>query len=120
MNRALRERLIEAASTEDEFVHYREVADILDLPDDLRLDQATEMYEALDEISTFEHEHGRPLLTAVVVHVVDHMPGKGFFKMAKRTGKQKPGQDDDKFFFDELHDLREYWRSQARAKGPGN
>jgi len=42
--------------------------------------------EILDEISTFEHEHGRPLLSSLVVRANDGHEGKGFYKLAERLG----------------------------------
>jgi len=110
MNDKLRDRLIQAASQEDAFVHYDEVAEILGLSSE-RLDHSTVMNQELDAISTFEHQHGRPLLTAVVVHKEDLCPGSGFFKMAKRNGKQKPDEDDDAFFIAELRRVRQHWRT---------
>jgi len=112
MNRELRQRLIEAASTDDEFVHYREVADLLELHRHQRLDHASIMNQTLEDISTFEHDHDRPLLTAVVVHQDDFWPGSGFFKMARRVGKQKQGQDNDEFFVAELKRVRDYWQGR--------
>ncbi|MGO8236088.1 hypothetical protein ACC806_07780 [Rhizobium ruizarguesonis] len=38
----------------------------------------------LGEISTDEHEGGRPLITALVVHKHDLQPGKGFFDFHDR------------------------------------
>lgn len=108
MNRELRQRLIEAARSEDEFVHYDEVADILGICHD-RLDHSYEMNHALEEISTYEQEHGRPMLTAVVVHKDDMMPGKGFFELARRLDKLSRGQDADEFYFAELAAVRRYW-----------
>jgi hypothetical protein len=110
MNDNLRDRLIQAASQEDAFVHYDEVAEILGLSSE-RLDHSTVMSQELDAISTCEHQHGRPLLTAVVVHKEDLCPGSGFFKMAKRNGKQRPDEDDDAFFIAELTLVRQHWRT---------
>lgn len=109
MNAKLRDRLVQAASQEEAFVHYDEVADILRLTGE-RLDHSAAMSRELDAISTFEYEHDRPLLTAVVVHKDDLRPGSGFFTMAKRNGKQKPLEDDDAFFIQELARVRECWR----------
>ena len=110
MDDKLRDRLIQAASQEDAFVHYDEVAEILGLSSE-RLDHSTVMSQELDAISTFEHQHGRPLLTAVVVHKEDLCPGSGFFKMAKRNKKQRPDEDDDAFFIAELRHVRQHWRT---------
>ena len=109
MHRELHHRLIQAAGEHDGFVHYDEVAEILGLPKD-RLDHSPVMNSALDEISIYEHENGRPLLPAVVVHKTDLRPGDGFFKMAKRNGVQPPDIDDEAFFVTELRRAHEYWQ----------
>jgi hypothetical protein len=116
MNRELRRRLIEAAASKrDEFVHYDEVARILGISTD-RLDHCPEMNDALDDISTYEHEHGRPLLSAIVVHkppLGDLRPGSGFFKMAKGNGRMRRGEEKDEFYIPELGRLRAYWRGRG-------
>jgi hypothetical protein len=113
MNEELRTRLIEVAMTEDGFLPYSQAARILHIEAD-RLDHSRELAEALDEISTYEHEQGRPLLSALVVHQDDLQPGGGFFKMAQRVGKQSPGEDDDAFYFSELRNVRDYWQGHVR------
>ena len=112
MIRELRIRLIEAASHRDEFVHYDEVAAILGVSHG-RLDHSHDMNQALEEISGYEHDKGRPMLTAVVVHKGDSMPGKGFFALARRLGKLEPGQNRDDFYLGELARLRKYWAGQT-------
>lgn len=111
MNNDLRQKLISVASQEDVFMHYDEVAEILGLTNS-RLDHSTMMNQALEDISVYEHNHGRPLLTAVVVHKEDLRPGQGFFKMAKHNGKQKPHEDNDVFFINELERVRNYWKER--------
>lgn len=106
-------RLIQAAGQDDEFVHYDEVADILGISHN-RLDHSYEMNHALEEISTYEHDKGRPLLTAVVVHKEDLTPGGGFFELARRLGKMMPGEDRDRFFLQELSSVRRYWLRHGR------
>lgn len=105
----LRERLIEAARHRG-FVYYKEVAQRLDIVSD-RLDHSREMANALDEISIYEHENGRPLLSVVVVHQDDKRPGQGFFKMAKHTGVQEPATDNDAFYVHELTRAWDYWEN---------
>lgn len=41
----------------------------------------------LGEISEDEHDHGRPMLSALAVSAVTGMPGEGFFKLARNLGK---------------------------------
>lgn len=40
----------------------------------------------LDYVSSQEHSEGRGMLSAVVVHADDRLPGDGFFKLATRLG----------------------------------
>lgn len=84
-----------------------------------RLDHCAELAQALDDISTFEHERGRPLLSVVVVHKAEGQhevamqPGDGFFKMAKRNGVQPPDMDDEAFFVGELKRAHDYWAAHG-------
>jgi hypothetical protein len=109
-------RLIQVARHKDEFVHYDQVADILGISHD-HLDHSYEMNHALEEISTYEHHEGRPMLTAVVVRKDDFMPGQGFFDLARRLGKLKAGEDRDMFFVRELALVRQYWGEHAPEEG---
>ena len=58
----------------------------------------------LGQISTREHEEGRPLLTALVVHKHDFSPGKGFFKLAQSLGFS-------------VYDEESFWTEQIDAVG---
>jgi len=73
-------------------------------------DERNQLYYQLGEISWAEHDKRRPLLSSVVVHKDDNMPGGGFFSLAKDAGLMK-GNDKDVFFAQELNRLYEYWRS---------
>lgn len=105
----LRQRLIDTARRQN-VMHYGPAADMLGITAD-RLDHCPELAQALDEVSTFEHEHGRPLLSVVVVRQEDSRPGAGFFKMATRNGIQTAGQDDDDFLVAELRRVHAYWQA---------
>lgn len=60
-------------------------------------------------ISNYEHEHGRPLLSVVVVNKREGMPGNGFFELAKSLGRQR-GKDDE-FFIAEIKWAYAYWKN---------
>ena len=62
------------------------------------------------EICENEYHHGRPLLAAVVVRKKEGMPGKGFFKVARRLGAYQ-GSDDTAFWRQELGKVHDYWSS---------
>ena len=69
--------------------------------------------QILDEISSHEHAQGRPLLSALVVRgdaSGGGLPGGGFFKLSRRLGAQRAGQDDVAFFAAELTRVFDTWR----------
>jgi len=86
---------------------YSEIAPLagldMSLPDD-----RNRIREILGEISTAEHAEGRPLLSAVVVHRDNNMPGHGFFTLAKQLGLHRGG-DDFGFFIRELRRVHDCW-----------
>ena len=59
--------------------------------------------EILRDIAAYENDHGRPMLTSVVVHGHDKMPGEGFFILGQALGRFS-GKPKDKlcFFVTEL------------------
>ena len=65
--------------------------------------------EILGEISSHEHETGRPLLSAVVVLQETNMPGKGFFTLARELDLLKPGEEELTFFCREVTKVHETW-----------
>jgi len=64
----------------------------------------------LDDINRHEHELGRPMLSAVVVHKESLKPGQGFFTLGRTLGLFV-GNDKDKFYIQELHKVHDYWAS---------
>jgi hypothetical protein len=64
--------------------------------------------ELLGDISTKESEEGRGMLSAAVVHQDDGRPGKGFFTLAEKLGRD--ARDHDRFWTTELRTVQEAWR----------
>ena len=62
----------------------------------------------LRNICSFEVEHGRPMLGAVVVRRADSRPGKGFIIGAIRLGVFH-GDDELAFWNAELNRVYQYW-----------
>ncbi|WP_064683280.1 hypothetical protein [Rhizobium bangladeshense] len=62
----------------------------------------------LGEISAEEHEVGRPLITALVVHKHDLQPGKGFFELSRSLGYSFV--DEIEFWSDQIDRLRTQWK----------
>jgi hypothetical protein len=66
----------------------------------------------LDDINRSEHEHGRPLLSVIVVHKGETMPGEGFFICARDLGRYQEGQDRAAFVREERAAVFKAWASE--------
>ena len=69
---------------------------------------AREVGQLLGEISEWEHNHGRPLLSAVVIRKDTGMPGEGFFSLAKQL-KICQGQNKQSLRQKELKNVYSTW-----------
>jgi hypothetical protein len=88
-------------------IYYKDVAEIMGLP--IRGEHmAREVGQILGEISEWEHDEGRPLLSAVVIREDIGIPGEGFFKLARELGKFQ-GQNEQDFWQNELQDVHNIW-----------
>jgi hypothetical protein len=67
--------------------------------------------EALGAISRYEHDHGRPLISALVVREADGLPGPGFFELARQLGRNVGG-DERAFFELERAAVLDFWRDR--------
>jgi hypothetical protein len=107
MHQAIYERLIEVAK-EQSYTTYSEIAPLAGL--DMSIpEHREEIGELLIEIVHHEHRLGKPMLSVVVVHQHDNMPGPGFFRLAKELGLQKD-EDNLTFFAHELIRVHNAWR----------
>lgn len=68
-------------------------------------------HKMLGDISVYEHEHRRPLLSALVVTAEESMPGKGFFILAEELGSKRPKEDTLTYFARETGELFKYWKT---------
>lgn len=81
-----------------------------------RLDpNAYNFFRILEEISSYEHRHGRPMLTAVVVSKDDNIPGPGFFSLARKLGLHSgtTRDADVAFFVRELKRVHDFWSHRS-------
>jgi len=106
MHKEIYDRL-KAVAKDRKITHYSKIAPLADLDMSLQGDR-NKIATILDEISTSEHNQGHPLLSAVVIHKHDNIPGQGFFTLAKRLGLQKQ-EDNFLFFIEELRRVHDYW-----------
>lgn len=107
MNQILYAHLCEAARR-GRVTRYSEVAPLVGL--DMALSEDRNHISALlDEISRHEHQLGHPLLSVVVIHMEDNIPGNGFFTLAQALG-QFDGRDRFMYFVEELRRVHDHWR----------
>lgn len=87
MNYIVREYLIDLAAHR-QTIGYQKLSDACHLGLDMQASQydRTEIGKILGEISSFEHENGRPLISAIVVHQGTGYEGDGFYKLAEELG----------------------------------
>ena len=107
MHQQIYECLISVARQQD-IVRYTDIAPLAGLDMDSEADRVR-IGDLLGEISTSEHQQGRPLLSAVVIHRDNNMPGQGFFTLARELGLYHGGND-FMFFVRELRSVHDYWR----------
>lgn len=85
MNQTLYDELIRLARGQD-LAAYSDVAPLVGLSMDVEEDR-NQIALQLGEIARNEHNHGRPMLTALIVHRGnDNNPGEGFFSIAQELG----------------------------------
>ena len=94
-------------------INYKKVANIMGLPPGKPMGNyyANETGKILGEICKYEHAHGRPMLSAIVVRTDTGHPGSGFSELARELGKLKPSSSDDEkmFWKQEIENVYKSW-----------
>jgi hypothetical protein len=74
----------------------------------------------LGNVSVFEHDHGRPLISALVVQAGTHQAGDGFYKglLHKRLDIQLPPDQQRAFWRDEVRKVVTYWNAAPGEEEP--
>jgi len=112
MKEQIREMLIQVAR-QNNTISYSEVGEAVEL-DMANPGERSKLANTLDQINREEHELGRPLLSAVVVQKESGHPGTGFFELARELGKQKPDEDNQIFFTNELKRIFDVWMAAGQ------
>ena len=107
MNEEIRDKLIESAIQKNT-ISYSDVGEVVGL-DMANPGDRTKLGNILDEINREEHENGRPLLSVLVVQKESGHPGKGFFELARELSKQKPYEENNTFYANELKRVFDCW-----------
>jgi len=111
MHEALYRRLGEVARS-GSVTTYQEVAVLVGL-DPREPGQRSVLSRLLREVSLHEHEHGRPLLSAVVVSRDTRLPGSGFFALMRLLGFGDA--EDEALFARELGNVHEHWAASGES-----
>ena len=94
-------------------INYKKIANImgLSLEDPMGNYWANETGKILGEICEYEHTHGRPMLSAIVVRTDTGQPGPGFSELARKLEKLKSSSpDDEKVFWErEIEEVYKSW-----------
>ena len=98
---------LQVVAKSKECTYYSSIAPLANLNMSFPKDR-DELADILGDISSHEHEQGRPLLSAVVVLKATNKPGVGFFGLADSLGLFD-GQDRDNFWRDERDRVWEHW-----------
>ncbi len=110
MNKAIHKKLTEVARLQAT-ISYSELAPLADL-DMSRDSDRVEIGRILGEISMHEHEHERPMLSAVVTQK-DGDPGKGFYTLARELGVMARRMSKLAFWSLELRRVHDYWSTHT-------
>lgn len=86
---------------------YSEIAPLAGLDINMQ-DDRNRISEILGEISRNEHINGHSMLSAVVIHREDNIPGPGFLTLARELGLHRDNNN-FMFFIRELRRVHDYW-----------
>ena len=113
MNNTVRNKLIEVSKNKS-IIGYQELCDACNLNLNMRENPSdrTEIGRILGEISIYEFENNRPLLSAVVLSKSGE-EGDGFYKLCQDLGftkNWKKLKDDGIFSVLEIKKCHDYWK----------
>jgi hypothetical protein len=76
--------------------------------------------DVLGNVSVFEQEHDRPLISALVVQAGTHQAGDGFYKglLRKRLGIELPPDQERAFWREEVRKAVTYWNAAPGEEEP--
>jgi len=76
--------------------------------------------DVLGNVSEFEHDHDRPLISALVVQAGTHQAGDGFYTglLRKRLGVRLPPDQERGFWREEVRKVVTYWNAAPGEEEP--
>ena len=120
MNLEIRDFLIEISrDSRNPTITYQKLSDCCNLGLNMRdhPHDRLKIGELLGEISEFEHNNERPLLSALVIRVSDGEEGDGFYKLAEKLGYGKFKKlKSDLFEFEQIRECVDFWTNERNYK----
>lgn len=94
-------------------IFYEAIGKMLNLNFDNPADRLV-LIDTLSEISTFEYEQGRPLISAIAIYKQSNDHGQGFYKLCEVLNIGKASDLRDQYFgFTALEDSKKYWQNKS-------
>lgn len=116
INQTVRAHLIELARKK-RTITYQELSDKCKLGLVMRDSEyaRAEIGRILGDISEFEHIHGRPLISSLVISKGDNYQGDGFYKLAEYLGfgSWKKLKGDISFEIGQMNDTFAFWGNET-------
>ena len=117
MNNTVRDFLIELARKREGFIYYQQLSDKCNLGFNFQdnPNDRTEIGRILGEISEYEHNQERPLLSALVLSR-NLQEGDGFFKLCEELGfgSYKKIKSDPAFTSIQMNRCYEFWQNDSK------
>jgi hypothetical protein len=107
VNKDLYDRLV-AAARHREVLFYSQVAPMLRLNFESPADR-NRIGHLLGEISRFEHDEGRPMLSSIVWHKDMSSPGPGLYKLGVELGIVRGDEDELAFAIRQVNETHAAW-----------
>jgi len=106
----LRAYLIDQARDDTDCLRsYGQIAEATDAKRNLDDPHHSRLKKRLFRISSYEVEHGRPMLSAIVVHSGDYRPGDGLYELARQLNRLKGEEDNLVWWNAEVERITRYW-----------
>lgn len=114
MTQRVRQYLIDKAR-QDKPIHYEDVNIDCRLGLDLRVQKDRDVLaKTLGDISVYENQHQRPLLSSMAVYKKTEEHGYGFFEICETMGKGKAALLKEQLYgYEQMALCRTYWRDNA-------
>ncbi|NVK65164.1 MAG: DUF3883 domain-containing protein [Flavobacteriales bacterium] len=111
MNKEIRKFLIDQCVL-GQPVYYEDVAKIIDLDLSLLSDREL-LSKTLGEISAYEYENGRPLISSVAIYKTANDHGNGFYKLCEELGIGSSSALRKEYYgFSELEKSKIFWKDE--------